>query len=117
MKGSPGYVVHIRILTSLPCPSPSYADFNEGPLDVDEHFRRSLKNVPGCEELLKEAAAKQEEKQVSKKATKKTKENKVKDFPHFDHSAIMPTPESVDDHFARALGADWAKLSKLKDWM
>lgn len=84
-------------------------------MDVDEHFRRSLKNVPGCEELLKEAAAKQEEKQVNKKAAKKTKENSTQDFTHFDHSAIMPTPESVDDHFARALGADWAKLSKLKD--
>ena len=84
-------------------------------MDVDEHFRRSLKNVPGCEELLKEAAAKQEEKQVSNKAKKKAKESKVKDLPHFDGSAVMPAPESVDDHFARALGADWAKLSKLKD--
>lgn len=74
-----------------------------------------MKNVPGCEELLKEAAARQEEKQVSKKATRKTKDSKVKALPQFDHSAVMPTPESVDDHFARALGADWAKLSKLKD--
>jgi hypothetical protein len=89
----------------------SLKEFQECPLDVEEHFRRSLAHVPGYKEFADKSDTTKNTKSNSGSPDQKEKCS----FTDFQHSDIMSAPESVDDHFARALGKEWTKLAKLKE--
>ena len=85
----------------------SLKEFQESPLDVDEHFRRSLANLPGYRDSTDGNPIKSTKSDDSQNGDEK--------MLTFQHSDIMAAPETVDDHFARALGKEWLKLTKLKE--
>ena len=98
-------LIHLHVIVFLI--NNSLREFQESPLDVDEHFRRSLANLPGYGDSA--------DKNPIKSTKSDDSQNGDEKMVTFQHSDIMPAPETVDDHFARALGKEWLKLTKLKE--